>query len=261
MPVAFDRLGDGDPLVLIHGVGTSRVIWTRVLPALSERRTVIAVDLPGFGDSPPAGPGFALPAVAERVADATAKAAGGPYDLLGHSLGGAVAVTLAAARPDTVRRLVLAAPAGFAPRPAPIARAGGALAGPFLSLRRQLAAPLLRHALARRIALAGAIADGSRLSAADARRMLYASRGASRIGAAVSEVAAADLGDELRGLAMPIGLIWGERDRIIPIGTVREIARVKGELPVETIPEAGHVAHFERPAEFAAAVDRLLATL
>jgi pimeloyl-ACP methyl ester carboxylesterase len=255
--LALERAGEGEPLVLIHGVGTSRVVWRRAIPYLRDGREVIALDLPGFGGSPPCGPGFELDRVAEQVAGAAAEAAGGGFDLLGHSLGGAVAITVATARPELVRRLLLCAPAGFAPHSEPVARLGGALADPALRLRRAVGTPLAAIPLARRLALAGAVADGSRLSAADARTMLTASRGATRIGAAVSAAAVADLRAALESVRAPVGLLWGERDRIVPPRTIPEV----GTYPLETIAAAGHVPQFERPESFAMAVERLIERL
>ena len=113
--IAIDESGQGPPLVLLHGVGASRAVWRLVTPALAEDRHVIAPDLPGFGESAPAANGFDLDTAAAALADPLAERAGGPFDLLGNSLGGAVAFRLAIARPDLVRRLVLSAPAGFAP--------------------------------------------------------------------------------------------------------------------------------------------------
>jgi pimeloyl-ACP methyl ester carboxylesterase len=259
--LAFDRTGSGPALVLLHGVGTRRAIWRRALPHLAAERTVISPDLPGFGDSPPAGEGFDLADVADRLVAGVSEAAGGSFDLLGHSLGGAIATVIAARHPDEVRRLLLSAPAGFAPRPAALARAAGALAAPALGLRRAVALPLASSALARRVALAGAVHNGSRLDPDDARLLLTASRGAHRLGAAVAGVAALDLRDELRRVRCPIGLIWGERDLVIRARAAAAIVAVRGPVPMETIPGAGHVSQIERPAEFAAAIDRLLEAL
>ena len=107
--LAAETHGRGEPLVLVHGLATTRVIWRRVLPYLAYR--VTAIDVPGFGESPPAGPGFVL----EEVADAIAMAFDAPFDLVGHSLGGAIAIVLAERHPELVERLVLVAPAGSMP--------------------------------------------------------------------------------------------------------------------------------------------------
>lgn len=259
--VAFDSAGSGEPLVLLHGVGASRAIWRRVIDRLAGERLVLAPDIPGLGDSPPVGEGFELFETADALADAVSELAPGPFDLVGNSLGGAVAVVLARRRPDLVRRLVLAAPAGFSPRPAIAAGTLGRLSESAIASRRVLGAALAGNVTARRILLWGTVADPERMSTADARAMFDASRDSSRVGAAVAAVLESDLGPELRELDVPLGLIWGVRDGVIPITTVRSILAVRPEALVETIHDAAHVPHFERPDEFVAALRRLLERL
>ena len=91
--------------------------------------------------------------------------------------------------------------------------------------------------------------------------MLEASRGSTRVGAAVSAVLGADLRTDLERLEAPLGVIWGWRDRVIPISTLRQIRATRPDVLVITIPRAAHVPQIERPAEFAAAVRRLLERL
>jgi 3-oxoadipate enol-lactonase len=256
--IAIDETGDGPPLVLLHGVGANRAVWRHVTPALAADRRVIAPDLPGFGGSTPATSGFDLDTAATALAEPLADHAGGPFDLLGNSLGGAVALRLALARPDLVRRLVLAAPAGFAPRRWPIRAAAGALGDRAVAVRRIVGAPVARVPAARRALLWGAIAEPQRLAAEDARMMLEASRGSTRIGAAVAAVLEADLRADLGRLEVPLGVIWGWRDRIIPISTLRHIRAARPDVLVVTIPRAAHVPQVELPAEFVAAVRRML---
>ena len=87
--IAVDASGTGEPFVLLHGLGASRRLWHRAAPLLvASGRRVLAPDLPGFGDSPPAGPGFEFAAVTDALARALRRRARGPFDLLGSSLGG-----------------------------------------------------------------------------------------------------------------------------------------------------------------------------
>jgi pimeloyl-ACP methyl ester carboxylesterase len=256
--IAADVAGAGDPIVLVHGVGTSRVVWRHAVPLLAADRCVVAPDLPGFGASPPAGPGFALDAVADALADGLAAHVPAPYDVVGNSLGGAVAVVLAHRRPALVRRLVLVAPAGFAPHGPAVARAAGAVGERLVAVRRRVGAPLAGSALARRVALWGTVARPGELPAADARAMIDGSRGARRIGPAIAAVAVADLRPTLADLAVPWGIVWGDRDRVVPIATLPMLRDVDSHAPVEVLPGVGHVPHMERPAVFAAALERLL---
>ena len=91
--------------MLLHGLGATQRIWSLVTQPLAQDRRVITLDLPGFGESAPVGKGFDLDEVSDRLARAVAAHhVTAPFDLVGHSLGGAVALTLAANRPRLVRR-------------------------------------------------------------------------------------------------------------------------------------------------------------
>jgi pimeloyl-ACP methyl ester carboxylesterase len=256
--LAVDETGRGEPLVLIHGLATTREIWGTVVPALARERRVVTLDLPGFGASAPAGPGFDLALVADRIARGlAAHGVRGPFDLAGHSLGAGVALTLACARPKLVQRLILVAPAGMRP-PGRLPASRLAPGIPTLFAARRRLAPLTDFGLGRRLLLSLAVADGSAISPTQARLMVEASNGASRIAAAFATVAGADLRPLLTQTTAPLGLIWGQRDlTVLPRGA-REIRAARPDALLELIPEAGHVPMIERPDAFAAALDGLL---
>jgi pimeloyl-ACP methyl ester carboxylesterase len=256
--IAIDQAGSGTPLVLLHGIGASRAIWHRVMPYLPREHLVLTPDLPGFGDSAAVGSGFDLRLTAIALADGLARRTAEPFDLLGNSLGGAVGLALAVERPELVRRLVLAAPAGFSPRPWPLPAAAGLAIGPAMALRRTFGAPVSAIPAARSVLLRGAIAQPGRLPPEEARMMLEASRRSRRIGAALETVLRTDLTGQLRELEAPLGLIWGRLDRVIPISTLESIRALKPAAVVETIADAAHVPQAERPREFVAALRRVL---
>jgi pimeloyl-ACP methyl ester carboxylesterase len=110
MPLAYDRTGSGPPLVLLHGLGSCKEMWRPVVPLMAAEREVIAVDLPGFGASPPG------PHTVKGQADAVARLADelglGGWHVAGNSMGGAIALELAA-RGD-VRSACGVSPVGFA---------------------------------------------------------------------------------------------------------------------------------------------------
>jgi pimeloyl-ACP methyl ester carboxylesterase len=252
-----DEDGSGDPLVLLHGVATSRMIWRRVSGPLARNRRVIAVDVPGFGDSPPAGPGFDLDAVADRLVGGLALEQ--PFDLLGHSLGGAVAVATTARHPGAVRRLVLVAPAGLAPRALSLAAALGAGAELSVRARRRLGYRFVDRPGARWAMFAGTIADPGALDPDDARLLLAASGRGRRIGDGVRKALAADLRDDFAAAPMPVGLIWGAADRVVPYAGIGALRRLRPDAAVETLARTGHIPQLEDPQAFAAAVERVLA--
>lgn len=257
--LAINDVGTGKPLVLLHGVGADAQIWRAVAGRMRHARRLLFPDLPGFGASPPLGSGFELGEVADALGAALEAVAGEPFDLVGNSLGGAVALVLARRHPQLVDRLVLVAPAGFSRFPPVLTEPVARLAPAALAGRRILGAPLAGIGLARRVMLWGTVADPAELSAQDVRLMLGASRRSSRIAAAVRAVLSADLVDELVGLGRPPALIWGERDRVVPLSTLAALLAACPAARVEIITRAGHVPQLERPAAFVGALERLLA--
>jgi pimeloyl-ACP methyl ester carboxylesterase len=229
------------------------------VPALAERRRVLAVDLPGFGGSAPVGAGFELEAVAARTARGlAARGVKGPFDLVGHCAG--VAVTLAASRPKAVRRMVLVAPAGLARLPVAGVRMLAAAADGLLAVRRTLA-PLADLEWGRRILLAFAAADGGAIPATHARLLLSASARARRTAAALEAIAHADLRPALAGTTMPLGIIWGAADLTVPVSVSETVVEARPDADVVVIERAGHLVMAERPEAFVAALEGLLQRL
>jgi pimeloyl-ACP methyl ester carboxylesterase len=253
----MDVHGDGPPLVLVHGVATSRSVWRHVLPELAQRHLVVTPDLPGFGASPPTGRGFVLEEVADALADALAPFA--PFDLLGNSLGGAVTLVLAERRPELVRRLILAAPAGMVPHRAPVPAVAGGVTPVLVTARRYAGPPLARSALARRLLIGNIVADPVGTTAGEARTLMRASAGSKRIGAAITTVAAADLRPRLARLDVPLAFLWGAHDRVFPLAVLPGLRALVPDARAEVIAAAGHVPQIDRPADFVAAVERLIA--
>jgi pimeloyl-ACP methyl ester carboxylesterase len=206
--------------VLVHGLAGSWRWWRPVLPTLAAERSVLLVDLPGFGGLPRARP-FDLDATVEWLAHWAQAAEIGPADVVGHSLGGLLCARLAARRPETVRRLVLVAPAGL-----PRRTAGGTTA------------PLLRALLAsrpRRFLV---------LLARDALRS-----GPVTIGTAALAVLAADPRADLAAVRARTLVLLGRNDHLVPLAHAGELARTLADGRIRIL-EAGHVPMVERPAEF-----------
>jgi pimeloyl-ACP methyl ester carboxylesterase len=256
--LALDDHGNGDPLVLLHGVATSRLIWRHVTSALAARRRVIAVDVPGFGESAPAGPGFVL----EEVADHLVHGLGlERFDLVGHSLGGALAVATAARHPGAVRRLVLVSPAGLAPRAIGVAAALGAAAELATRARRAWGYQWVDHSAARWAMFGTTVADAGRLHPDDARMLLEASDGAQRVSDGIRQALEADLRDDFAAAPMPVGLIWGAVDRVVPYSGLDALRLLRPDAAVETLSETGHIPQIEDPGRFTAALERVLSAL
>jgi abhydrolase domain-containing protein 6 len=258
--LAVEEWGSGETLVLVHGLATTRWIWDLVAPQLAEARRVVTLDVPGFGESAAVGAGFELNRVADRIARGlAAHGVRGPFDLVGHSLGAGVATALAVRRPATVRRLVLVAPAGFGAVPPAISRILAAGADPLLAVRRALL-PMADFPWGRRLLLGGAAVDGAAIAPGIARRMVTASESARRTPEALMTIGEGRLAALLAQTTMPLGVIWGREDRTVPSRNVDAVRRVRSDAEVELIDDAGHVPMIERPAEFTAALERLLET-
>ena len=200
--------------MLLHGVATSRLVWRRVIGPLArgaarDRRRRPRLRRVGAG----------RPRVRARRGRRPAGRAGSSpdrFDLVGHSLGGAVAVATAARHPDAVRRLVLVAPAGLEPRATRVAAALGAAAERAVYARRAFGYQLAARARGRQAMFGATVADAGRLHPEDARLLLDASGGARRVAAGVRRALEADLRDDLAAAPMPVGLIWGTADRVVP---------------------------------------------
>ena len=111
-PVYFaDHGGSGRPILLIHGLGGSHVNWSAVGDTLAQHGSVRAIDLIGFGYTPPEGRSSAVDAQRDLVIDYLRNHVEGPAVVVGNSMGGLVALRVAAAAPELVDRLVLVDPA------------------------------------------------------------------------------------------------------------------------------------------------------
>ena len=254
----MEQFGEGEPLVLIHGLATTRAIWSDVTRTLARTRRVVTLDVPGFGDSAPAGPGFEFDVVADRIARGiAARGIRGPIDLLGHSLGAGIALALADARPRAVRRLVLVAPAGLwqlQPRATSVLAQG---VDGMLALRRAFA-PLTDVGWGRRLLLAFTAADGASIPPSRARAIVDASARATRSTEAFATIAGADLRPLLGRTTAPLGVIWGAADRTVPPRLARVVREARPDAQIQLIERAGHVVMVERPEAFVTALETLL---
>jgi pimeloyl-ACP methyl ester carboxylesterase len=160
-----------------------------------------------------------------------------------------------------VRGLVLVAPAGLEPRATRVAAALGAAAERAVLVRRTFGYQLVARARGRQAMFGATVADAGRLHPEDARLLLDASNGARRVAAGVRRALEADLRDDLAAARMPLGVIWGSGDRVVPYAGLEALRRLRPDAVVETILATGHIPQIERPAEFVAALERILAKL
>jgi pimeloyl-ACP methyl ester carboxylesterase len=237
--LAYDRSGSGPTLVLLHPLGADRRAWDPVRERLADDRDVIAVDLPGFGGSPPLSPDQTpTPAALARAVDALLAGELGvdrPH-VAGNSLGGWVALELALA--DRARTVTAIAPAGLWPEPLM----------PRRSVARRAARALLPFADAitqtdrgRRLTLGGSIAHPDRVPPREAAHLLRAYATAPGFDA----VDAAMRSGRFLGLAdirVPVTLAWPEHDRL-----VARPKRLPASVRSVALPGCGHVPMWDDP--------------
>jgi pimeloyl-ACP methyl ester carboxylesterase len=246
--IAYSRSGQGEPLVLLHGLGSSRAAWETIMPALAERFDVIAVDLPGFGASAPLLAGIE-PSPAELATAIAAMLNDLGIDrphLAGNSLGGWVAMELAKTRP--VRSVTLLSPAG-------LWRAGTPLyCMVSLRLSRWLAAhagPALSRIVATRpgrvVVLGQMLAHPARLPATQARSAVRSLGTCPGFDATLKATARQRL-HGAQHVTAPVTVAFGSRDVVL----LKHQSRHLGELPPATrsaaLPGCGHLPMTDDPA-------------
>jgi len=237
IPAVFHVAGrDGPAILLIHGFGADRLSWLVNQHALAAAGRVYALDLPGHGETPSTGPGR-LDDLARAVEKAIEGAGVGPVHIVAHSLGGAVAIALAAARPDLVRSLGLIAGAGL----------GRAVDESFLSDYPRSSSPQEMEALLRRLVTRPRLIS---------RQM--AERALEQLKAPGVRQGLIAIADELRRIEsviepsfqavacspLPRIAVWGAADAIIPLDPDRLGGFGAESLILE---DAAHLPHIECP--------------
>ena len=234
---------EGKPLVLIHGFGGDLLTFFLLQPLLAERYRMLALDLPGHGGSTKALPAAADPAALAAVVGAVMTARGMKVaHLLGHSLGGAIALALAEAEPARVSALTLVSPAGLGPE-----INGDYIAG-FIAARR----PRELTAL-----LATLFAGGQSLITREMIEGVLRYKRLDGVMAALTAIAAANMPEGrqaksfrhvLMDPARPARIVWGRQDRIIPATHAEGLPL---HVRVNIFEDAGHMAHMEKAADLA----------
>jgi pimeloyl-ACP methyl ester carboxylesterase len=218
------RAGSGSPVALIHGLSGSSRWWSRNVDALAAKHLVAAVDLTGFGRNRRYAVLPEIPPSFREVAALLARwleTFGEPVHVIGHSMGGQLAIRVAAERPDLVRSLILVNSAGMPfhvdPRPHVRTLPRPPYGGP--GIARVLVPDFLRAGPAS-VAVAG-----TRVILGDMRPMMHAIRA-------------------------PVLLVWGEGDPIVPLYYGEAMQREIAGSRLVVIPHAAHVAMWDAPEEF-----------
>lgn len=241
MTLAFDRAGRGAPLVLLHPLGADRRVWDPVVEHLSGRREVVALDLPGFGESPPLRNQTPSPrALAAAVAGQLSELELERPHVAGNSLGGWVALELGLS--GAARTVTGIAPAGLWPEPlvhkASIAHRLAGATLPMLDL-------LLRTSVGRSALLAGTCAQPRNVPAAQAAHLVRAYALAPDF-IAVNDAMRATRFEGLERIRCPVTFVWPDHDRLI-----RRPVWVPDRIHNVVLSGSGHIPMWDAPRELA----------
>jgi pimeloyl-ACP methyl ester carboxylesterase len=235
--------GEGPPLLLVHGYGGAAWNFTDMQPHLAGRRLIVP-DLPGHGGSSP------LPAAASLrgFADALVPLIDEPVDVVGHSLGGVVALRLAERHPRLVRRIVVAAAAGISSstRWAELTIMLAGIVQPARIAGRRVER-IARSPRLRRLVFGGfEVSNADLLSERGVHGFLRGSAlHTDALGAGLA-LAADDPRHDLERVRCPVLLLWGGRDKQVPVEDGFEYAR-RLRAPIRVIADCGHLLIGERP--------------
>lgn len=261
----FVEAGSGPVLLLIHGMAGTCANWESVIEPLAIERTVIAPDFPGHGASAPGGGDYSLGGLASSLRDLMLALGYERATLVGHSLGGGVAMQFTYQFPEMVERLALVSSGGLGPDVSPLLRAA-ALPGAdlFISATAGVGSQI-GSVIGRGIGAIGfrpnadlaEVARGYATLRDPERRKAFLATLRSVVGMEGQRIAALDR--LYLAEALPLLILWGENDPIIPVEHGREAhAQLPGSR-LEIFEDTGHVPMLERPGRFIATLQRFLA--
>jgi pimeloyl-ACP methyl ester carboxylesterase len=260
--VNYVEIGEGEPLLFIHGVSGCWQNWLENLPHFAAAgRRCVALDLPGFGASPlPEWP-IEMGRYGDLVREFCEAVGIEGAAVVGNSMGGLVAVELALGAPELVERLVLVSAAGIINTWRPEERAVVTAwwwqrMAPFFADRgRQIVArPRLR-----RVVFGSIVRYPNRL--ADdllVEQILGGLRQADGFEAALVDLITTDVREQIATLAMPTMIVWGMSDRVVPVNAAASYHRRIPHSRLEIFERTGHVPQLERPLRFNAVLEDFL---
>jgi len=244
--LAYEKAGSGPPLLLIHGLGSCKEMWRPVVPLLAREREVVAIDLPGFGESP-AGP-ETVEGLAASVAGFAAELGFERPHVAGNSMGGGIALALGAS--GQARTACAVSPIGFAnDREALYARALLAMTRAMATALAPVAAPIAGNRMLRAATTAHAVGRPSRLPPEECAHWTRVYAEAPSFWALLRNAP----GWQAPTPACATTVAWGDRDRLLIYS--RQAPRARRRLPGArhvTLAGCGHVPTWDDPEQVAA---------
>jgi pimeloyl-ACP methyl ester carboxylesterase len=263
--LSYVQVGSGPVLLLIHGVAGTLENWRAVIEPLSQHFTVVASDLPGHGRSAPGAGDYSLGAMAAGLRDLLFALGHERATLVGHSLGGGIAMQFSYQFPEMTERLVLVSSGGLGTEVSAILRAAtlpgsGLFIAGTAAVGSAIGRPIGRvlSAIGRRpSADLAEVARGYGSLVDRTRRAAFLSTLRGVVGSEGQRVHATDrlyLAEQL-----PVLIVWGARDPIIPVAHAHSAHEAIPGSHLEIFEGAGHLPQVEDPEHFAAVLSRFMA--
>jgi pimeloyl-ACP methyl ester carboxylesterase len=262
--LAYLRAGDGPAVLLVHGIAGTNAVWDAIVPELARTHTVLAPDLPGHGDSGASAGDYSVGAMAATLRDLLLALGIERATVVGHSLGGGVAMQFSYLFPEHCERLVLISSGGLGRSVNLVLRSaalpGSELVTAGLGVSARAAGRALRATRLlrpeRHSAPVRELARSVEALADRETRTAFLATLRAVVGPVGQRVFA---GDRLYlAAAMPTLIVWGERDPMIPAGHGRRAHDAMPGSRLEVLPGVGHFPPLEAPEETAAAVRAFL---
>ena len=260
--VNYAEIGEGEPIIFIHGLAGCWRNWLETLPHFGERYRAIAVDLPGFGDSPMPDWEVSMPAYGRLLNDFCERLGlGRVAALVGNSMGGFVATEAAIERPELYERLVLVSAAGVSLSEAKGRRFEAAArtikaAAPFLlNGDRDI---WLNRPLGRRAAFGWVMRKPEKLRPELLKEQVNPGLNSDGFVPSLASMVGYDTRKRLTEIEIPTLIIWGLSDRIVPVEAALRYHRLIARSRLEIFERTGHVPQIERPLRFNSLLDEFL---
>lgn len=259
--VNYAEIGEGKPILFVHGLAGCWQNWLENLPHFGHTHRAIAIDLPGFGESPMPSWTIDMPAYGRLIHDFCEKLGiDRAAALVGNSMGGFVSTEAAVERPSRFEKLVLVSAAGisFAERQG---RQDAARLRMFEAAIPPLAGPRrtwLARPRGRRIAFGNIFNYPNRVRPELLQEQIDPSIRSPGFADAVLAITGYDTRHRLAEIDLPTLIVWGLKDRIVPVEAAIGYHRLIADSRLELFERTGHVPQMERPERFNALLDEFL---
>jgi pimeloyl-ACP methyl ester carboxylesterase len=259
--VNYVEIGEGRPILFVHGISGSWQNWLENLPHLGREHRAIALDLPGFGASPMPSWDIDMPAYGRLVHDFCEKLGIEGATIVGNSMGGFIAVEAATAGAARFDRLVLVSAAGILNTWNPEERAVATAwawktFGPHFADRGRF---IVSRRRAREIVFRPFVRYPWRLRGELLLEQIEGGlRRAEGFGDALHAAIRHDVRERLAEIEMPTMIVWGQSDRVIPMAAALSYHRRIPHSRLEIFERTGHVPQLERPLRFNGLLDDFL---